>query len=125
MQSKDFEAMEQTTEQGTEETKVKRVADNLGEMRKQETEAPWVKGIPVAISAEEKFIPEINSSMLIQREWTCALCQVTTTSENNLKSHLQGKRHRTNCEKLESSKRVTKRPEIFLSKSNRAPKSRK
>ncbi|XP_019173200.1 PREDICTED: uncharacterized protein LOC109168593 isoform X2 [Ipomoea nil] len=121
-----IKAKEQTTEQGTEETKVKRAVDNLGEMQKQETEDPRVKGIPVAIAAEEKFIPEmISSSMLIQREWTCALCQVTTTSENDLKSHLRGKRHIANCEELKSSKRVTNRPEIFLLKSNRSPKSSK
>ncbi|XP_019173216.1 PREDICTED: uncharacterized protein LOC109168593 isoform X5 [Ipomoea nil] len=126
MQSIHIKAKEQTTEQGTEETKVKRAVDNLGEMQKQETEDPRVKGIPVAIAAEEKFIPEmISSSMLIQREWTCALCQVTTTSENDLKSHLRGKRHIANCEELKSSKRVTNRPEIFLLKSNRSPKSSK
>ncbi|KAF9623783.1 hypothetical protein IFM89_005290 [Coptis chinensis] len=34
----------------------------------------------------------------IQREWTCVLCTVTTTSENNLRSHLQGKKHKANEE---------------------------
>ncbi|XP_031129747.1 uncharacterized protein LOC116031621 isoform X3 [Ipomoea triloba] len=111
VQSKEFKAMEQTTEQGiTEERKVKSAVDNIGQMQKQETEAPWVKGIPVANAAEEKTIPEINSSKLIQREWTCAVCQVTTTSENNLKSHLGGKMHRTNCAELKPIKWVTKDP---------------
>ncbi|XP_019173204.1 PREDICTED: UBP1-associated proteins 1C-like isoform X3 [Ipomoea nil] len=110
MQSKDFKAVEQTTEQGTEETKVKSAVDNIGQMQKQESEAPWVKGIPVANAAEEKIIPGINSSKLIQREWTCAVCQVTTTSEHDLKSHLGGKRHRTNCAELKPIKRVINDP---------------
>nr|GMD91568.1 UBP1-associated proteins 1C-like isoform X4 [Ipomoea batatas] len=111
VQSKEFKAMEQTTEQGiTEERKVKSAVDNIVEMQKQETEAPWVKGIPVANAAEEITIPEINSSKLIQREWTCAVCQVTTTSEINLKSHLGGKMHRTNCAELKPIKWVTKDP---------------
>lgn len=60
-------------------------------------------------AAEEKIIPaEINSSKLIQREWTCAVCQVTTTSEIDLKFHLRGQRHRTKWLELKSSKRVTK-----------------
>nr|GMD92805.1 UBP1-associated proteins 1C-like isoform X4 [Ipomoea batatas]GME08200.1 UBP1-associated proteins 1C-like isoform X4 [Ipomoea batatas] len=111
VQSKEFKAMEQTTEQGiTEERKVKSAIDSIGQMQKQETEAPWVKGTPEANAAEEKIIPEINSSKLIQREWTCAVCQVTTTSEINLKSHLGGKMHRTNCAELKPIKWVTKDP---------------
>jgi hypothetical protein len=34
----------------------------------------------------------------VQKEWTCALCLVTTTSEKDLNSHLNGMRHRASCE---------------------------
>ncbi|KAK2437247.1 HVA22 protein [Trifolium repens] len=34
----------------------------------------------------------------VQKEWTCALCLVTTTSEKDLNSHLNGMRHRSSCE---------------------------
>lgn len=38
--------------------------------------------------------------MRVQREWTCAMCQVTTQSETTLNSHLQGRRHRVRCKEL-------------------------
>ncbi|MCI16684.1 TB2/DP1 HVA22 family protein, partial [Trifolium medium] len=34
----------------------------------------------------------------VQKEWTCALCLVTTKSEKDLNSHLNGMRHRASCE---------------------------
>nr|GMD85881.1 UBP1-associated proteins 1C-like isoform X4 [Ipomoea batatas] len=128
--SKDFKSMEQTTEHGTEgtksldirpveqtteqgspeERKVKSAVDNIGEMQIQETEPPFVKAIPGANAAEEKIIPEINSSKLIQREWTCAVCQVTTNSEHDLKCHLRGMRHKTNCAELKPIKWATEHP---------------
>ncbi|KAK9988912.1 hypothetical protein SO802_029151 [Lithocarpus litseifolius] len=44
-----------------------------------------------------KSIPDF---MEVQKEWTCAICQVTTQSETTLNSHLQGKRHKATCEEL-------------------------
>jgi len=44
-----------------------------------------------------KSIPDF---MEVQKEWTCAICQVTTQSETTLNSHLQGKRHKATCEVL-------------------------
>lgn len=29
-----------------------------------------------------------------KRDWSCELCQVTTTSENGLNDHLRGKKHK-------------------------------
>ncbi|KAL6545835.1 hypothetical protein OROGR_009709 [Orobanche gracilis] len=40
----------------------------------------------------------------VEREWTCSLCQVTTTCERNLSDHLQGKKHKSMCESLKTSK---------------------
>ncbi|XVE49445.1 hypothetical protein DITRI_Ditri01bG0083100 [Diplodiscus trichospermus] len=48
--------------------------------------------------------PEIPADKQVQKEWTCALCQVTTTSENCLNSHLQGRRHKDACEALMKAK---------------------
>ncbi|KAL6515363.1 hypothetical protein OROHE_018995 [Orobanche hederae] len=39
-----------------------------------------------------------------RQEWTCPLCQVTTTCENNLNDHLRGKKHKSMCQSLKSSK---------------------
>ncbi|XP_022725271.1 uncharacterized protein LOC111281825 isoform X2 [Durio zibethinus] len=48
--------------------------------------------------------PEIPSEKQVQKEWTCAMCQVTTTSEKTLNSHLQGRRHRNASEELMKAK---------------------
>ncbi|XP_017224851.2 uncharacterized protein LOC108201075 [Daucus carota subsp. sativus] len=45
----------------------------------------------------------------VQREWTCAVCQVTTTSEATLNSHLQGRKHKIKCEELKAGKQTTMR----------------
>ncbi|XP_034695429.1 uncharacterized protein LOC117921600 isoform X5 [Vitis riparia] len=37
-------------------------------------------------------------------EWSCALCQVSTTSEQSLNDHLQGKKHKSKASKLEAKK---------------------
>jgi len=36
----------------------------------------------------------LTSKKLVQKEWSCALCQVSTTSENCLREHLKGKKHK-------------------------------
>ncbi|PRQ24238.1 hypothetical protein RchiOBHm_Chr6g0270181 [Rosa chinensis] len=46
----------------------------------------------------------------VQKEWTCALCQVTTTCESNLSSHLQGRKQKSTYEA------VKVRNQAFLSK---------
>ncbi|KAK7368860.1 hypothetical protein VNO80_10892 [Phaseolus coccineus] len=38
--------------------------------------------------------PQIFIHKEVQKEWTCALCQVTTTSEKTLNEHLKGSKHR-------------------------------
>ncbi|KAM5548423.1 hypothetical protein ABKV19_000043 [Rosa sericea] len=38
----------------------------------------------------------------VQKEWTCALCQVTTSCERNLNSHLQGRKHKAAYEALKA-----------------------
>ncbi|EOX98635.1 HVA22 A, putative isoform 3 [Theobroma cacao] len=49
-------------------------------------------------------LPELPSDKQVQKEWTCAMCQVTTSSEKNLNMHLQGRRHRAACEGLMKAK---------------------
>ncbi|KAK3185210.1 hypothetical protein Dsin_032496 [Dipteronia sinensis] len=41
---------------------------------------------------------EIPVPKQVQKEWTCAICQLTTHCETTLNSHLQGKRHKAACE---------------------------
>ncbi|XWS68207.1 hypothetical protein CRYUN_Cryun04dG0071300 [Craigia yunnanensis] len=48
--------------------------------------------------------PEIPSDKQVQKEWTCAMCQVTTTSAETLNGHLQGRWHRNTIEELMRAK---------------------
>lgn len=43
----------------------------------------------------------------MQKEWTCALCLVTTSSEKTLNCHLGGKKHRASIETIISKKQPT------------------
>ncbi|KAI9177388.1 hypothetical protein LWI28_014595 [Acer negundo] len=45
---------------------------------------------------------EIPVPKQIQKEWTCAICQVTIQSEKTLESHLKGKKHKAACELLKT-----------------------
>ncbi|XP_019423868.1 PREDICTED: uncharacterized protein LOC109333068 isoform X4 [Lupinus angustifolius] len=47
-------------------------------------------------------LPQSSTNKEVQKEWTCAICQVTTTSENNLNSHLHGRKHKDACEALKA-----------------------
>ncbi|XP_062025008.1 uncharacterized protein LOC133741085 isoform X1 [Rosa rugosa] len=38
----------------------------------------------------------------VQKEWTCALCQVTTACERTMNSHLQGRKHKAAYEALKA-----------------------
>ncbi|KAF2294233.1 hypothetical protein GH714_008439 [Hevea brasiliensis] len=53
---------------------------------------------PAVFAARD--LPDVLQSNSIQKEWTCAVCQLTTTSEANLISHLRGRQHQDACEKL-------------------------
>ena len=51
---------------------------------------------PIGISIQAKEcvgLPSKPLPMSVEKEWTCALCCVTTTSESDLASHLQGRQH--------------------------------
>ncbi|PRQ24237.1 putative transcription factor C2H2 family [Rosa chinensis] len=48
-------------------------------------------------------IEDPESPKEVQKEWTCALCQVTTTCERNLNSHLRGRKHKAAYEALKGN----------------------
>lgn len=58
--------------------------------------------------AAESSCPETLPLKQVQREWTCALCLVTTASEKTLNAHFQGSRHKSNCEQSKISKNTPK-----------------
>ncbi|KAK8518919.1 hypothetical protein V6N12_012156 [Hibiscus sabdariffa] len=47
---------------------------------------------------------EIPSDKQVQKEWTCAMCQVKVTSEKTLNIHLQGRKHMNACEMFSKAK---------------------
>ncbi|KAL9329201.1 hypothetical protein ACSQ67_004204 [Phaseolus vulgaris] len=51
------------------------------------------KGVVMKDKADGE-LPQISIHKEVQKEWTCALCQVTTTSEKTLNEHLKGSKHR-------------------------------
>lgn len=55
----------------------------------------------------------------VQKEWTCAVCQVTTQSEATLYSHLQGMKHKTKCEELKSVKQTATKKGVSTGTSNK------
>ncbi|XP_004290400.1 PREDICTED: uncharacterized protein LOC101305618 [Fragaria vesca subsp. vesca] len=55
------------------------------------------KPVEVGIGMEHPQSPK-----QVQKEWTCALCQVTTTCETNLNSHLQGRKHKASYDALKA-----------------------
>ncbi|GMI78721.1 hypothetical protein HRI_001541300 [Hibiscus trionum] len=69
-------------------------------------------------NAAKMEVPEMSNipsdKQQVQKEWTCAMCQVTTTSETTLNSHLRGRRHRDTWEELMTAKN----PKARRSKSN-------
>ncbi|KAF6149145.1 hypothetical protein GIB67_026001 [Kingdonia uniflora] len=62
------------------------------------------------ISVSEGNEPPRSPVLLnTQMEWTCALCQVSTSSDANLKDHLGGKKHLEKEAELKASKMAAKR----------------
>ncbi|KAK7321280.1 hypothetical protein VNO77_31765 [Canavalia gladiata] len=55
----------------------------------------------------------------VQKEWSCALCQVSTTSENCLGAHLKGKKHKTKENELRVELHVTNNTYLLSSAQKR------
>ncbi|KAF7126711.1 hypothetical protein RHSIM_Rhsim11G0141100 [Rhododendron simsii] len=87
---------------------VKCLEPNLAQNEEKTVAAGEIKEKIVATAGGKNKAVEITTSYKVQREWTCALCQVTTTCEKNLDFHLQGRKHKDKCEELKASKQVNK-----------------
>ncbi|KAH7834296.1 hypothetical protein Vadar_014655 [Vaccinium darrowii] len=87
---------------------VKRVGPNLAQNEKITVDAGDIEEKTVAAAGGENKAVEITGLEKVQKEWTCALCQVTTTCEKNLDTHLKGRKHRAKCRELKASKQANK-----------------
>nr|DAD22166.1 TPA_asm: hypothetical protein HUJ06_023629 [Nelumbo nucifera] len=72
------------------------------------SETPHFTGPPETAECVGSQIPVLTGSKKAQKEWTCALCQVSTNSESDLQSHLHGEKHKAKEAELEANKRITK-----------------
>ncbi|PSS02587.1 HVA22-like protein [Actinidia chinensis var. chinensis] len=94
------------------------VDSNLTQIEKKTVGAGEIKEKTVAAACGENKVPEIPTLEKVQREWTCDLCQVKTTNEKTLNHHLQGKKHKAKCEKLNVSKQANKNKACSTPKAN-------
>ncbi|XP_028057399.1 uncharacterized abhydrolase domain-containing protein DDB_G0269086-like [Camellia sinensis] len=96
---------------------------NLAQTAKKTVASIEIKGKTVTAAVRENKIVEVPAVTSggggnkdverpalenVQKEWTCAICQVTTSCEANLMSHLYGRKHRATCAELQASKQANK-----------------
>ncbi|MCD7461526.1 hypothetical protein HAX54_046370 [Datura stramonium] len=93
--------------EAAEPKQLKSVEENLIQIEKKTT-AMQIKETVVPVDTKKIKLPETNSVKNVQREWSCAVCEVTTTSEHDLKCHLLGRRHREKREELKTCKKTAK-----------------
>uniref|UniRef100_A0A5B7ATI9 HVA22-like protein n=1 Tax=Davidia involucrata TaxID=16924 RepID=A0A5B7ATI9_DAVIN len=80
---------------------------NLEQADKRTVAAVEIKEMTTTSAADgENKLPEITTSKEVQKEWTCAVCQMTMPSEVVLNYHLQGMKHRAKCEELKAGKQT-------------------
>ncbi|KAM7482355.1 hypothetical protein LguiB_006938 [Lonicera macranthoides] len=77
---------------------VKRANTNLLETERRKPEVVEVKEMNYYLSSSDE----------VQRQWTCAVCQVTTTSQTTLNSHFRGKKHLAKCQELKAKMQTPK-----------------
>ncbi|XP_059647965.1 uncharacterized protein LOC132294217 isoform X2 [Cornus florida] len=118
---KDIKAVEQTEVNAAAATKVKNGGQNLAHAEKKTDATLEVKDTTAtSVAGRENKLPEVTTSKNIQKEWTCAVCQLKTTSEKDLNSHLQGWRHWAKCEELKASKSTDKNKGSWSSTENKS-----
>ena len=86
---------------------VSRVEPNLTQVENRNFAAPEIeKMVPEVVVAAHRELPKTPAppDHKVQK-WTCTICQVTTTSENNLIGHYCGKKHKAALEALEAKTR--------------------
>ncbi|OAY46888.2 uncharacterized protein LOC110618338 isoform X2 [Manihot esculenta] len=61
-------------------------------------------------------LPDADLKKIPKEEWSCALCQVSATSERGLNEHLHGKRHKARLARLRADKMVKNSSPVQLPK---------
>ncbi|XP_054802657.1 uncharacterized protein LOC129306216 isoform X2 [Prosopis cineraria] len=103
MEQKDIKDLEMIEKE--EVSEVKQANTALCSLESNEsTSSSTVKTQKMAADKEGGAYPQISALENVQKEWTCAICQLTMPSEANLNSHLQGRKHKMACEALKAKK---------------------
>ncbi|KAF9623782.1 hypothetical protein IFM89_005289 [Coptis chinensis] len=76
------------------------------------------------IAGEGCELPKSSYPKKVQKEWTCALCQVCTLSEGCLQSHLRGKKHKSKELELMTKKNEAKNKTSSASNSKKTDTSK-
>ncbi|MCE5166201.1 hypothetical protein HAX54_015727, partial [Datura stramonium] len=103
------DAAEARSEQSVDEAALPKQVKSVKEYPIQiekKTTGVQVKEMVVPADAEEIKPPVIISSKQVQTEWTCAVCQITTTSEQSLMSHINGRKHKAKSEGPKTCKQM-------------------
>ncbi|XP_016468914.1 uncharacterized protein LOC107791374 [Nicotiana tabacum] len=91
----EIEVMECTAKgDAAEPNQVGTMVEKLVQIEKKASLAIQVYEPTIPVSAELIKIPETPFVQKFQDKWTCAICQVTTSSVFTLQSHIRGRRHR-------------------------------
>ncbi|XP_061359990.1 uncharacterized protein LOC133304036 isoform X3 [Gastrolobium bilobum] len=78
------------------------VMPNLAPSQNASSTMMETKGIATGKDSAGGELLQSSTHKEVQKEWTCAVCLVTTTSEKTLNFHLHGKKHRATCEALKA-----------------------
>ncbi|KAI9121423.1 hypothetical protein K1719_008456 [Acacia pycnantha] len=124
MEQKDIKDLEFIEKEEVPEGKQANTA--LDSLKSNESSSSAIaKTEKMAADAEHGTFPHISASENIQKEWTCAICQLTMLSEVNLNSHLEGKKHKAACEALNTKTKATAGTDIGNKASTQVSASKK
>ncbi|XP_059647971.1 uncharacterized protein LOC132294218 isoform X5 [Cornus florida] len=119
---KEFKAVEKTEKNAVAAApKVKNGEQNLADAEKKTDATVEIKETTAtSVAGGESKLPDVSTSKNVQKEWSCAVCQMTVNCEKNFNLHLQGRKHRAKCEELKASKQTDKNKGLLSSTANKS-----
>ncbi|KAI9121579.1 hypothetical protein K1719_008612 [Acacia pycnantha] len=107
MEQKDIKDLEMIEKEKVREGKqaINAALDGLTSNESSSSAMETIEKMPA--DTEYGTYPQISATENVQKEWTCAICQLTMPSEANLNSHLQGRKHKAACEALNTKTKAT------------------
>ncbi|KAK4271344.1 hypothetical protein QN277_020050 [Acacia crassicarpa] len=97
---KDLEMIEKEVPEGNQFSTLQANAALDRVKSNESTSSAMAKTEKMPADTERGTYPQISAYENEQKEWTCAICQLTMPSESNLNSHLRGRKHKAACEAL-------------------------